>query len=316
MKKLLVLICVMLAATACGTSAPAAPSGGGIVIDLQNPTYEQILDYGNITVASYSGVELTLVDLLVYLVQEYHGEYDERETDWKRCQDALHNAELRARDYLIALEAGWNGALSERAAAAFAEEDAKINDRLASLSSDPEEARRLYAERNFMDVEQYRAMLRREIGTSDYLLYGRPLTEEETRLYYDEVFVREAKFAAYYVSLFKDSGTERLENILTYLDAGGELRDYEALPVHLMTVTRFDDPYYSWIIRAARGEYQWFEPERSLYYRVLQSLGTGYADLRDYIARLVREDKTIKDRDKLFVWEERDDLLAGIQVWS
>ncbi|MDR1069678.1 MAG: hypothetical protein LBL37_02680, partial [Gracilibacteraceae bacterium] len=62
--------------------------------------------------------------------------------------------------------------------------------------------------------------------------------------------------------------------------------------------------------------YQWFEPERSLYYRVLQSLGTGYADLRDYIARLVREDKTIKDRDKLFVWDERDDLLAGIQVWS
>jgi hypothetical protein len=304
----------MLAAGACGSPAPPAPASGGMVIDLQNLTYEQILDYSALVLADYDGVELTMTDMIAYLVREYHSEYDERETDWKRCLDALRNAEMHARDYLIAREAGWDGALSERAAAAFAEEDAKIDSRLASLSPNPEDARRLYAERNYTDVERYRETLRREIGATDYLLYGRPLTEAETRLYYEEVFVREAKYAASYVSLLKASGTERLENILSYLDDGGDLREYEALPVHLMTVTRFDDAYYDWISRAARGEYQWFEPERSLYYRVLQNLGSDYADLRDYIARLAREDKTVKDRDKLFIWNERTDLLAGIQV--
>ncbi|MDR1603500.1 MAG: hypothetical protein LBS10_01740 [Gracilibacteraceae bacterium] len=314
MKKILPLFLILLALSACTGQAPAPVTGAPIIVDLQNPTYEQILDYGGIVVATYDGAELTLVDLLVYLVQEYHGEYDPRETDLKRCQDALHNAELHWRDYLIAREAGWDGSLSARAQAAYAEEEASIDRRLTSLSSDPTEARRLYAERNFMDADQYKNMLRRQIGTADYLTYGRPLTEEEIRLYYEEVFVREAKYAAYYVSLLKSSGPERLEAVLAYLDAGGFLGDYEDLPVHLMTVTGFDAAYYDWISWAGRGEYQWFEPERSLYYRVLQSLGTDYADLHDYIARLVREDKTIKDMDRLYIWEEREDILARIQV--
>jgi hypothetical protein len=314
MKRLFILLALTLAVSGCGEAPlPAAPAAA-VTVDLQNPTYEQILSYEDIVVASYGSTVLTLTDLIVYLVQEYYNEYDARETDLKRCQDALQNAELHARDYLIALEAGWDGVLSAEAQADYDKAEETVNRRLAALSSDPEEARRIYAEQNFMDADYYKAMLRREIGTADYLSYGRPLTEEETRLYYDEVFVRENKYAAAYVSLLKASGPERLETVLAYLEAGGDLTAYEDLPVHLMTVTTFDDDYHRWISRAGRGEYQWFEPERSLYYRVLQSLGTSYADLRDYIARLVREDKTIKDRDKLFIWEERAGALAALVV--
>jgi hypothetical protein len=314
MKKLLIMLLVFSAAVGCSAAPPVPPPGSGIIIDLQNPTYEQILDYGDITVAVYGAAELTLVDLLVYLLQEYHGEYDARETNLKRCQDALRNAELHWRDYLIAVEAGWNGSLSERAQAVYAEEAESIDRRLASLSANPEEARRLYAERNFMDADQYKSMLWRQIGATDYLTYERPLTEDEVRLYYDEVFVREAKYAAYYVSLLKESGQDRLEAVLAYLETGGDLRDYDALPAHMMVVTSFDKVYHEWIRTANRGEYQWFEPERSLYYRVLQSIGTDYADLRECIMRLVREEKTVRDRDKLFVWDERADVLSRIEV--
>jgi hypothetical protein len=307
----------LLFIVSAGCSAET-PGRERIPVNLRNPTYEQVRSYENIIVAEYEGFVVSLTDMITYLLPEYYANYNEKATDFKRCQNAVTAAVEAMRTYVVAVKAGWDGSLSPAAEATFARETTLFELRLNQLSADPAEARRLYASKNLMDTEYYLAYLRRQIGMTDYLDNLRPVAEEDVRAYYEKNYAIPQKYITYYVRIHKETALERLDLVLAYLDAGGSLRDYEDMPVLSKSVSRFNneeyDNEYTWLSEAVRGDYDWFNPERSLYYEVLEAYGNTYEDVREYVAVQLRQEMTFDERFELLPWVINMDVLEALEV--
>lgn len=204
---------LLLLALICAACAPAPE----IVIDWDDLTYEDVRSFENVTLASYRGGKVTLSDLMPYIDREFTPANKEELREILMV--SLFDPSYRLDDRWI----GWDGPPSVLAEGMAANGVAAVDAELASLSADPEEARRLYALKNWVDSEYVKQSIRRFTALNCHIFYDENFPAEEAIADYEEKKEEEYFLLAGLRIPYRDIDAEE---VLRYLQDGNNLFTY------------------------------------------------------------------------------------------